>query len=586
MLKMKWAAICLLGVFSLSTAAQADFTLTDPGVTGSGSGNSTGTAVIENGNDFSAPHYGYFERQDVTLGTVANSFQGSFVEAYDGTASVSTSANFTDIQNVNGDTVTTNVNGSTSASAQRDDVGEADSNEGFAVLSAAGGTGAVANDVTTETGLITALSETYAYSSGSDDPDASVDTTVSAKGSAGVLYRFAGSPGPETASVSDVDITASADIANDAQGGSYAESVGWALSLMSWTDNPTLGQIFNAQVGINSETEVENYDIEDEEDLDAQASTAANTALNFNYRPIAAPTFSFVGNAGGTVEAQSFIDSPNEEGDAYADAGKHAIGRAGSSTDYPALSAAWLTADVWLNSYDDEFTGSAQSAAVNPAVLGDGQADPDPSMTVNTQYGTYAAAMGSSSQTNSRVEAAVALDQLEQGADDPEEDDEAFASAFGFAIAAQDLTSYANLGPQQLLSLSTESAFVGFGAVTAGDEDQSTDQDSPFSATANAYNLYGTASSPTYSGLINNGDASASILEDENGVYQRASSASADYVSGTNYPVAIALNQSDGTIQYSNTPWWWGFYADEMPWPAGTTDYDHLAGAFIGAGGN
>ena len=111
------------------------------------------------------------------------------------------------------------------------------------------------NDVTTETGLMVASGEANTGSMGSDDPDASVDSTASVKGSAGVLYRFMGSAGPETASVSDLDITASSDVAGDAQGDSYADSTGWALSLMSWTDDPTLGQLFNAQVGISAETD-------------------------------------------------------------------------------------------------------------------------------------------------------------------------------------------------------------------------------------------------------------------------------------------------------------------------------------------
>ena len=192
--------------------------------------------------------------------------------------------------------------------------------------------------------------------------------------------------------------------------------------------------------------------------------------------------------------------------------------------------------------------------------------------------------MGSSSLTNARVEADIVFDELEEDADDIFQDDEAFASAFGFAIAAQDQASYLNLGPQQLFSLNTESAFTGFGAITAGDEDQENDPDFPFSATANAYNLFGTASSPAYSGRVDNGDASASILEDENGVYQRANSASADLVSGTNYPVAIAHNQMNGAIEFSNTPWWWGFGDETLPDTG--QDYDHLSGAFIGAGGN
>ena len=411
MMKIKWAVACLLGAFLLAPVAQADFTLTDPGVTGTGSGYSTGTAEITNGGNFSPPHFGSVTQQDVTVGTAADAYQQSSVEAWDGTASARSSGNLTDTQDINGDTVTSTVNGSTSAVTQRDDTNQEASNEGYSLMSATGGTGAVSNDVTTETGFMVVYSETYASSLGSDDPEAPVDTTVSVKGSAGVLYRFAGSPGPETARISDVDITASADVANSAQMDSQAESNGWALSLMSWTDDDTQGQVFNAQVGINAETSADQFGGAGDEDLDAQASTAANSTLNFNYRPIAAPAYSFVGNAGGTAEAQSFIDYPYDDGDITADAGKHAIARAGTSTDYPAFSMAWLAANVWADSDDDDFSGNAQASATNPAVLGDGQADPDPSMTATTQYGTFAAAMGSSSQTNAQVEAAVAFDQ-------------------------------------------------------------------------------------------------------------------------------------------------------------------------------
>ena len=592
MTKSKWAVFCLLGALFLSPAAWADFILDEPEVTGTGSGMSEGTAVIQNGDDFTAPHYGLFDEQDITPGTAANSCQGSFVDARNGEASASTSADFTDTQDVNGDTVTTNVDGSTSATALRFS-SRLDHHEAYSVLSAAGGEGTVAaDDMTTETGFMSAFAETYVQSRGSLDNDAPAESIATVNGSADVSYQFAGNPDTETASVSNVDIEASADVQDENTLSSYARAGGWALSLMSWTDNDTQGQLFNAQVGISSETKSYHWILGDEEDLDAQAATSANAELDFTYRPIATPAFSFVGNAGGTAEAQSFIDSQNELGTISADAGKHAIARAGTSTDYPALSVAWLSANVRVNSdddfsengTDDDFTGYGRATAVNPAVLGDGPVDPDPSMTATTQYGTFAAAIGSSSQSNAQLEAAVSFDKLETDADDQGQDDEAFATAFGFAIATQDQASYTNLGPNELFSLDSESAFVGFGAITGGDEDQGADPDSPFSATADAYNLYGTASSPLYSGLVNNGDASSSIIEDEDGVYHRANSASADLVSGTDYPVAVAHNQLGGAVEFSNTPWWWGFGDRTLPGTGG--DYDHLSGAFIGAGGN
>ena len=144
MTKTKWAIVCLMGVFLLSPAARADFSLTDPGVTGSGSGVSFGTAVIASGGDYWIPHYGFFNEQEITSDTVADIYQESDVEAWDGTASVSTSGNLTNTQDVNGDTVTVTTNGSTSAATQRDDDAEESYNYSYAGIGATGGTGAVA----------------------------------------------------------------------------------------------------------------------------------------------------------------------------------------------------------------------------------------------------------------------------------------------------------------------------------------------------------------------------------------------------------------------------------------------------------
>ena len=98
-----------------------------------------------------------------------------------------------------------------------------------------------------------------------------------------------------------------------------------------------------------------------------------------------------------------------------------------------------------------------------------------------------------------------------------------------------------DLGSENLFSLSTGNAFVGVGSIVIADEDDDRKPEwlPPLSATANAYNLYGTASTPSYSGAVNNGHSSASVIADEDGLYERANSAGADLVTGTNYPIVI-----------------------------------------------
>ena len=78
---------------------------------------------------------------------------------------------------------------------------------------------------------------------------------------------------------------------------------------------------------------------------------------------------------------------------------------------------------------------------------------------------------------------------------------------------------------------------------------------------------------------------SASVIEDEDFIYHRDNSASADLVTGTNYPVAISHNQQDGTFEQTGALWWQTFLEAVEPTPEGT-DFDHVTGAFIGGGGN
>ena len=176
---------CVL--FATCMTASADFSLTDPGVSGSGSGDSLGTATIADTGPWNLPEPGFMEEKTVTPSSAAIAYQESHVEAHDGTASVSTSVTQTDTQSVGGDSVTATTSGSTSASAERDN-GTDLYNEATARLIAAGGAGAVTNSnfVNTETGFMVANADTYAISDGNDDPDAATvtDASASAKGSA------------------------------------------------------------------------------------------------------------------------------------------------------------------------------------------------------------------------------------------------------------------------------------------------------------------------------------------------------------------------------------------------------------------
>ena len=144
-------------LFAICTATSADFTLTDPGVSGSGSGDSLGTATIANTGPWDLPEPGFMEEKTITSSSGAIAFQESHVEAHNGTAGVSTSVTQTDTQSAGDDSVTAITSGSTSASVEKDNDPARPQllNEATARLIAAGGAGAVTNSsfVNTETGF-------------------------------------------------------------------------------------------------------------------------------------------------------------------------------------------------------------------------------------------------------------------------------------------------------------------------------------------------------------------------------------------------------------------------------------------------
>ena len=318
---------------------------------------------------------------------------------------------------------------------------------------------------------------------------------------------------------------------------------------------------------------------------DAAADASGNVALTFIYRPVSAPVFSFVGNAGGSTHAEAAF--AQGQGLIGAEGTKGSLGIAGAQAGATPLAQAWIAGNASVIGVRD-FSGDASGSAVNPATFEESASDPDPSMTVGTQHGEFSAAMGSSSSVNASAESTVSISPDEVNRDYT---NLVIATAFGFAEAARDYDNEVTAGtpPITLYDLDSEHAFVGQGSLVQTNVPENPDNE--VSVTSDTRNLYGSAASPSFFGNIGNGDSSADVTLDDNGVYQRAGSASADTLSGANYPNAIAHNQMfvEGEPNSENSPWlelpWW-WQDEDIQTMLTSIDYDHMAVGFIGAGGN
>ena len=583
----------VVALVCLPVSAFADFSLDGAGLTSSGSGDAVGTAFVVNEGPFYVGEPGFYSDADIDP-TGAVAFQQSEAYAWDGTAAASTSGAITETAaGVNeGDSVTATVQGSTSAAAQKenDPVREDLANSAISSITAAGGSGTVLSSFfNTETGVIFANADSEAVSTGSIDATAGTDAAATTKGSALVEYTFAGAGSPETASVTDVVQSSDADVDDDTtvDNPSVAVANTNTAAVVGWTDSPTEGQAFGSFVAVqsNAVADTTGSDMNNNGLPVADAASAGNADLAFTYRPIANPVFSFLGNAGGSTDASAEVTQ--NEGFVYANGEKAAVGVSGTQTDLPPGAYAWIVGSVHLAAEEEpgpvEFAGRGTGHAVNPAALGDADVDPDPSMTVGTQYGNYSASMGSSSLTNAEVTAEV--DMTPSGGDSFLGGDEIIATAFGFAVANRDgdLSAAAGAPPVTLFDLSSEHAFVGQGSLVGAD-DGNLPNDPVVNATAEALNLYGAASSPSFYGTMENGDSSAAVAFDEDlGAYVRSSSASADTVTGTNYPVAVSHSQLGGAFD-QNAPWWTIFAPSEPH--LDDLEFTHLTFGFVGGGGN
>ena len=644
MFEKKWTILAFMVVFFMSPMMLwANVSGTNISVGGSGSGNATGTSTIVPPGDYDVPedldNTGMIAQAaqlggpagattvplvkgpnlmvtDATIdpsGT-AEVYMSASAQAWDGTADANASGTLTESDGVSTATI---AGGSVTADATKEwDPNDvpfdpqnpehvATPNHAFAQIIGAAGAGTVMSQFfNTTSGFMLANMDTHAHAFGSDNNTATeaTDAVASASGNVSVEHRFdPPTGGPETLTIEDGSTASSANVEDEVADdpATSARSFAWTNGFLGWTDEPNaVGQAFGARLGLYSVAFTEKG-IEEDVVPSADASAGGAVDLNFVYRPIAEPVFGFTGNVAGFTEAESQVDQGTGRADAVA--GKGALGISGTQIEFAApLVAAWLTSSVDLRALSPlnglGFTGSGSAIAVNPAVLGEEEFDPDPAMTALTQFGTYSAAMGSSSEVNAEVtsQASVSTD----GPNGFDVNNRVTASSVGFAIAAGDAAhdTAATVDGIPLYDLDNSFAFVGQGSFVGADE-PTAGTDGPIipnvqvNATAEALNLFGRAATPDFFGTLDDGDSFASVtpnLNDMNEVisYERYNTASADLITGTNEVAGVSHNAfNEGMTIDPNSPWWNMFTFSANP----TTTigpYDNWTSAFLGGGGD
>ena len=572
--KLKRVFLCLsMAAILLPAAAWADFSMTDPSVSGFGSGESESTATFYNEGPYGVWAPGFGETARLTETEAVTAYQSSTAAAYNGTAEASTSGTIVRSgDGVNdGDSVTVTIAGSTDADAQKESDPSLYPNSAYARLLATGGAGAVESPFfDTATGYMALDFTVTTVSTGSTDLTADTDASSSAKGGAVVEYTFAGQPGPETMNLDNSDISSTADVDQGEASIASARNRANSGGVVGWTDDLT-GLALGSFLNLDSESTAVRVGSQAVTGLPTATADAAGTLdVDFVYRP--QDEFSFAGDVNGSTDSEAAVT----QGNGYAEAQgiKAAVGTAGTQTDLPTGALAFVSGSVEMGGYEangaELFGGVAEGHAVNPAVLGEADFDPDPSMTVGSQYGAFSASMGSSSLVNAEVTATGEANEYENT-------DNLMAVAYGFAAAYAEndnnpyLTSAVADGTQPF-------AIVGQGSLVGADTAPDGTANTT-AATANVPNMFGAASSPDFTGTMNNGDSSGSIAQDDDLVFQRLSSASADSVTGTNLYEAIALNQMFHTFDGTTVP----PYADIFN--GLITNLDHYAtGRIIGGG--
>ena len=583
--------IKVLAVFAIvlfPAVGSADFNLTGVDVSSTAGGEAIGTAEIGAESDgFIVPTDGFLEVQDVTPEDGAMLFQEAYIETGFGTASASTSVDSaTNTQSDGDNTVTAAMSGSASAE------GEGAGNEISSFMVAAGGSGQIEGNLffDTRTGFMLADADILHSSLGifASTSNAQVE------GNASVAYRFAGQSEEEKVSVSDASVSTE----SETDFFSATDSMTWVQGLVAWTDD--LGGVtIGSAAGVNSNMDLSQiYDAFGPSDSSADASGQVN--IDFTYRPVAGPLFSFTADASGSAEADAGITQGS--GDVSVTGGQSAVGRAGTSDAGSPLAMSWIAGSVAAVGYSGSFIShegfafNGNASAVSPANLEAPDADPVPNMTVTSQFGTYSAAVGSSSTANASAEAQVEVtaDDTGSGLFSLSDDNQIVATAVGFSQASRDWENRANIGDVILYDLAGSNAFTGTGAVVGLDEPVG---NAEANASAQTQNLYGSASSPDHFGTIEDGSSETTVGPDDEGVYQRSPvEAGASRITADNYITAVSHNLADGIWGFGGGPdeesgdlggaVWWQVFADGFYAGPDSIPYDNLAGAFIGGGGN
>ena len=663
MLNKYWAILCLTGILLTSPpAAWAEVTISDGSVNSSGSGNATATATstvvpqaayedIPEGLDNGAVENAAFDP-----GGASEAYMSAEAYAWEGTAGANAAGTLTESDGTSAVAISGGVVSADAAKEwsspsitfdPRNEDYVAARNAAYAKIIAAAGAGTMTSRFfDTATGFMLADMDAAAESFGSGHNPATgelQDATASASGDVTVEHRFDPvNGGPETLTIEGGSVTAAAniedynasdldDISDPDDTYTEAAAAAWTNGFTGWTAEPAgAGFGFGSRLGLNS-VALTDRGIMDIPNASIKGRAGAEGAVDaaFTYRPLQpAATFGLTGNVAGSTAAEAEIangpGAMNYEGGIDAHAGKGAVGTAGAQGELTApLAAAWLVSNVdirfgptWSWS---SLAGSGSATAVSPAASSETESTPGAAMTVDTQLGSFSAAMGSSSEGNAQTDAHASVTPgpgpLFYGLDP---NDRVTASAVGFAVAAGDddtgdsgHDTKAAVDGITLFDLGSEYAFVGQGSFVGADEPNEysgTDVSTivPVNAGAEVSNVCGEAYSPLYSGGMNNGDSDASVTPVLNGngeiiYYQRANQASADLVTGTNEVAGVSHNQRDGALTIDPNAPWWHLFTDSadaaamLPGPDGvrpalelpTADvYDNWTGAFIGGGGS
>ena len=253
-------------------------------------------------------------------------------------------------------------------------------------------------------------------------------------------------------------------------------------------------------------------------------------------------------------------------------AGINAVGTAGTGADGGNMAVAYQNATTSATG-GDSFEGSGSASVSSPPGQG-------ASMTTQSPGGALSASVVAGDQSGSSLDASVSASGGDGMGDGTGEDEGLFASSYAFASATPPdelpagLSLIAGQDPDAFTIFDRNSgSFVTFGSLTAADEGEA---GATIETSANLSGLYGFATSPGAGALFNNAQASSSI-DNLDGIYQRASSASVDFAQTTGSGSIgdfIAYQGTDGSLNPTGA-WFLGLFPD------GTTVFDHLS---IGSG--